>query len=210
MPPPASPVRAPPRQTRSARTQDRILQAAEALLARGEPFTMDDLAERAHVSIGAIYKRLQGKTSLLPLVMERVQRQQSQRVQELLDDPRWREAGLASRITALLQGFAQTQVTRRHLIRALVIGHAHAPDGGATEARSAQLQGAILAWLLQCRDEIVHPQPALALSLGMFAAMQALQTAILFDRLPPALGVDTLVAEIARMYQRYLGLDTAA
>lgn len=207
MPRTAPPLRTPPRQTRSARTQDRILAAAEALLARGVPFTMDELAEHAHVSVGAIYKRLQGKTSVLPLVMERVQDKQLQQVRELLADPGWRAANLARRIAGLLQGFAETQVSRRHLIRALVVGHAHAPDGGATEARSAELQGTILAWLLERRDEIVHPQPALALSLGLFAAMQSLQTAILFDRLPPHPGVSVLVAEITRMYQRYLGLE---
>ena len=78
------------------------------------------------------------------------------------------------------------------------------------EARSAELIGVAHAWLFERAAEIRHPDPRLALSLGLFAALQSLQAAIVFDRLPPTLGQAGFVAEIARMFRRYLGLSDAA
>lgn len=198
----------PARQDRSLRTQERILAAMETLLAdqdAGE-VTMERLAERAHVSIGAIYKRFQGKDSLLPLVLERVHEQQFDRLREFLARPRWSEIGLAGRIHALLEVFAESQVARRRLIRSLVVGHWQSEDQAPMQARSAELIGVMHAWLAERGDEIRHPDPRLALSLGLFTTLQALQTAVLFDRVPPALGLPGFVGEMARMFQAYLGV----
>ena len=205
--PAPSPLR-PVRQDRSLRTQQRILAAMEALLAdpHGGEITMERLADHAHVSIGAIYKRFQGKDSLLPLVLERVQDQQFERLREFLARPCWSDVGLAQRIHVLLEVFAQSQQARQRLIRALVVGHWQSNDRAPMEARSAELIGAMHAWLSECAEEIRHPDPRLALSLGLFSTLQTLQTAVLFDRVPPALGLPGFVAEMARMFQAYLGV----
>ena len=208
MPPASATAPRPARQDRSLRTQERILAAMETLLAEapdGE-ITMEQLAERAHVSVGAIYKRFQGKDSLLPLVLERVHAQQSELLRGYLARPHWPQVGLAGRIDALLQAFAASQQARARLIRALVVGHWQSADGAAMEARSAELLGTVHAWLGERMEEIRHPEPKLALSLGLFATLQTLQTAVLFDRIPPTLGLERFVAEMARMYCRYLGL----
>lgn len=171
---------------------------------------MEQIAERAHVSIGAIYKRFQGKTSLLPLVLERVQAQQFQRLKGFFAEPQWPGTDLAGRIHGLLGVFAEAQVQQRKLIRALVIGHWQSSDRSANEAQAAELLGAIHAWLAERQSEIRHPAPSLALSLGLFTTLQTLQTAILMDRIPPGLGVERFTAEMATLFQRYLGLDSAA
>ena len=63
-------------------------------------------------------------------------------------------------------------------------------------------------WLDQRRSEIRHPEPALALSIGLFTT---LQSAILMERIPPRLGLAAFVAEMSRLFQRYLGpLDETA
>lgn len=200
-----SPVR-PTRQPRSAATQERILAATEALLAEGNPelMTMEQVAERAHVSVGAIYKRFQGKSSLLPLVLERVHLQQLERLRAFLAQPQWVGAGLSERVYALLSVFADSQVTRQRLIRALVVGHWQSADPAPQEARAAEVMGAMHGWLSECAAEIRHPDPRLALSLGLFATLQALQTAIMLGRVPPALGVDRFAQELARMLLAYL------
>lgn len=201
-------------QTRSLRTRERILAAMERLLAGSDPteVTMERLADEAHVSIGAIYKRFQGKDSLLPLVLERVHEQQFERLRAFLARPDWGEVGLAGRIHALLEVFAESQAARRRLIRALVVGHWQSEDPAHMEARSAELLGTMHAWLAERGDEIRHTDTRLALSLALFTTLQTLQTAILFDRVPPALGLPGFVAEMARMFQAYLGLaaDPAA
>jgi AcrR family transcriptional regulator len=196
----------PTHQDRSARTQERILAAMEVLLAQGDAgeITMERLAERAHVSVGAIYKRFRGKESLLPLVLERVHDQQFLRLQGFLARDDWAQVGLADRILALLEVFTQSQEQRRTLIRTLVIGHWQSADPAHMEARSAELLGAVHAWLSECSDEITHPEPSLALSLGLFTTLQTLQTAVLFDRIPPALGTQRFVQEMARMFVGYL------
>ena len=199
-------------QRRSALTRERILAAAEALLAESgeDALTMEQVAERAHVSVGAIYKRFQGKSTLLPQVLERVQAHQGERLRGFLGEPRWRDASLAQRIDGLLAVFAQTQVQQRRLIRALVVGHWQSADRSLNDARGAELMVAMHAWLSERRDQIRHPDPRLALSLGLFSALQCLQTAILMERLPPSLDVDTFTAEMARLFRRYLGLDDEA
>lgn len=207
MPRPPTPVTArPARQDRSLRTQERILDAMEALLAEPDAgeITMERLAERAHVSIGAIYKRFRGKESLLPLVLERVQEQQFQRLREFVARPGWSDVGLAERVHVLLAAFADSQERRRQLIRTLVVGHWQSPDRAPMEARSAELIGTMHAWLAECSAEIRHPDPRLALSLGLFTTLQALQTAVLFDRIPPALGTAAFVREMGRMFVGYL------
>lgn len=202
----------PPRQPRSVATQERILAATEALLAEGNPdlMTMEQVVERAHVSIGAIYKRFQGKSSLLPLVLERVHLQQLARLHEFLGQERWRDAGLSERVHALLGVFAESQVARQRLIRALVVGHWQSTDPGPQEARAAEVMGAMHAWLSERADEITHPDPRGALSLGLFTTLQTLQTAIMLGRVPAALGLERFTEELARMFLAYLGADDMA
>lgn len=207
MPRAPSPAAArPARQDRSLRTQERILAAMETLLAREDAgeITMERLAEQAHVSVGAIYKRFRGKESLLPLVLERVHDQQYARLQSFLARPGWAQAGLADRILALLQVFAESQEQRRRLIRTLLVGYWQSADPAPMEARSAELLGAVHAWLSECCDEITHPDPKLALSLGLFTTLQTLQSAVLFDRIPPTVGTARFVEEMARMFVGYL------
>jgi len=196
----------PAHQDRSLRTQERILAAMETLLAREDAgeITMERLAEQAHVSVGAIYKRFRGKESLLPLVLERVHDQQYARLQTFLARPEWAQVGLADRILALLQVFAESQEQRRRLIRTLLVGYWQSTDPAPMEARSAELLGAVHAWLSECCDEIRHPEPRLALSLGLFTTLQTLQSAVLFDRIPPAVGTARFVEELARMFTGYL------
>lgn len=206
---PPAPAALPARQPRSVQTRERILAAAEALLAQGdaELITIEQIAERAHVSVGAIYKRFEGKASLLPLVLDRVQAQQFSRLEAHLAEPRWHGIGLAGRIDGLLALFARSQAQKRGLIRALVIGHWQSPDRSANDARASGTMTLIHTWLAECIGEIRHPEPGLALSLGLYTTLQTLQTAILMERVPAELGVARFTAEMSRLFRAYLGLE---
>ncbi|WP_386068036.1 TetR/AcrR family transcriptional regulator [Tahibacter sp. UC22_41] len=205
-----APAALPARQPRSLQTRERILSATEALLTEGdaELITIEQIAERAHVSVGAIYKRFEGKASLLPLVLERVQVQQFDRLEAHLAEPHWHGIGLAGRIDGLLALFARSQTQQRSLIRALVIGHWQSPDRSANDARASGTMTLIHAWLAECLGEIRHPTPGLALSLGLYTTLQTLQTAILMERVPAELGIPRFTAEMSRLFRAYLGLDT--
>ena len=104
----------------------------------------------------------------------------------------------------MLTVFAESQQQRSRLIRALVVGHWQSPEQAPMEARSAELLGSALAWLAECSAEFRHPEPRLALSLGMFTTLQTLQTAVLFDRIPPHIGLEVFVREMGRMFVGYL------
>lgn len=67
----------------------------------------------------------------------------------------------------------------------------------------------IHAWLAECADEIRHPEPRLALSLGLYTTLQTLQTAVLMERVPPQVGIPRFTAEMSRMFRAYLGIDAA-
>ncbi len=62
----------PPQQDRSRRALQKVLGAAESVLvAKGfDDFTMTAVAEQADVSVGAIYRRFQGKDQLLDAVWD--------------------------------------------------------------------------------------------------------------------------------------------
>lgn len=196
----------PARQPRSVATQERILAATEALLEQGcsESLTIEQIADRAHVSVGAIYKRFSGKSSLLPLILDRLHARQLAMLHAFLAEPRWRGATLDERVRALLQAFAESQVSRQRLIRALLVDHWQSTEPGPQEARAAEVMAAIHAWLSECTASIRHPDPPLALSLGLFTTLQTIQTAVMLDRVPPALGLDRFVSEQATMLLAYL------
>ncbi len=59
-----------PRQIRSQRTQEKLLEALESLLQERyfEQITIQDIAERAGVAVGTIYRRFRNKEALLPVL----------------------------------------------------------------------------------------------------------------------------------------------
>ena len=212
MPPPAAAAAAalPPRQARSQATEARILAAAEQLLGeRGhEQLTIEDIAEHAHISIGAFYKRFRGKSSLLPLLLRRVQDAQTERIRSFIALPEAQQASLRQRIEMLLQKFSQAQREQRELFRALLVGSwSEDAQSVLNDPRSGELLQELLNWLAARREEVRHPQPDLALSLGLFTALTSVQAAVLFQRLPPSLPVEAYCAEVTRMFCSYLELD---
>lgn len=201
------PLAHPNLQSRSQLTGERILAATEALLAeRGiDQLTVEDIAARAHVSVGAFYKRFQGKASLLPILLERVQTRQLQRLHEFRQQPQWRNADLQVCLQAILQAIGQAQLEQRELLRALLAGAlAEAPPAGIDNPRTRELMQLLYDWLIEHASQMHHPQPRLALRIGLAGVLHTLQAAVLTQRLPPDLPLTTLTAELARMLCRYL------
>ena len=197
-----------PRQARSLRTQERLLDAMESLLQQREPadITVEDIVERAHASVGAFYKRFASKQDLLPLLLTRLQTNARRQLEEELEKPRWNGRGLTERVNALIDMFAGVQTQRQRIIRACVAGRFTASmqmsDQDLADAR-ATLE-AMRRWLLVCRDEIRHEHPETAVRLGLYMCLQSLQTALLFETLPPDISPQMITAEAKRMLGRYL------
>jgi AcrR family transcriptional regulator len=197
-----------PQQARSQRTRERLLAAAEALLAGREygEVSVDDIVDRAHSSVGAFYKHFPGKREMLPLLLQRLEAQGSAQLAALLQDPRHARAALRPRLAALLGAIAAQYLLRRRLLRAFVAARFNAQlalrpaDLDAARARMATMRD----WLLECRAEIAHPQPEVAVRAGLYLVLQSLQTALLFEELPADLPASRLVDEAVGMLHAYL------
>jgi AcrR family transcriptional regulator len=202
-----------PRQARSQRTLERLLDAMESLLERHEPadITVEAIVARAHVSVGAFYKRFASKQDLLPLLLTRLQSQSRVRLQAALDEARWQDARFLERIDALIDMVAEAHVQRQRIIRACVTGRFTAtlqmsPQDIADARAHMEM---MRAWLLARRDEIRHTEPELAVRIGLYMCLQSLQTALLFENLPPEVTRESIVREAKRMLGAYLlaGVD---
>jgi AcrR family transcriptional regulator len=197
-----------PRQSRSLRTHQRLLEAAEALLGERDwdQVSVADIVERAHSSTGAFYKHFVGKTALLPLLLQRLDAATAASLSTLLDDPRHADSGLARRVEVLLESMAAAYLQRRRLIRAFVAARfgAQLKLGARETAVARERMQALQAWLLQARPEVTHPEPEIAVRAGLYLVLQSLQTALLFEELPPELPPGRLVKEAQRMLVAYL------
>jgi AcrR family transcriptional regulator len=205
---PRTPAKRVPRQARSQRTQERLLDAMEFLLERHEPaeITVDAIVARAHVSVGAFYKRFSSKQDLLPLLLTRLQQQSRTQLQEALEESRWLDAGLQERIDALIDMVADAHIQRQRIIRACVTGRFTATlqmsEQDIADARAHM--DMMRTWLLARRHEICHDAPELAVRIGLYMCLQSLQTALLFENLPPEVTRETIVRETKRMLGAYL------
>src|ERR1043166_9721018 len=91
-----------PKQARSGRTLQRLLDAAESLIKeKGHAaVSIPEIARRARSSVGGFYARFRDKNELLRALEERHFIELSQRLDALADAPRWEAASTASIVEA--------------------------------------------------------------------------------------------------------------
>jgi len=105
-----------------------------------------------------------------------------------------------------VQYVVTTTMLRRNVLRACVA--ARYANGlpltsGQDEQNRAQLRSA-QNWLLECRGEITHEDPALAVLVGLSLTLPSLQAVLLFEQLPPTLPTETLARQAERLLISYL------
>ncbi|MFJ7217958.1 TetR/AcrR family transcriptional regulator [Amycolatopsis sp. NPDC098790] len=122
----------PPQQARSRASLQRVLAAAEHVLAhRGiEEFTVGAVAEQAELSVGAIYRRFSGKDQLLHAVKDQLLTQLETNVGEVL---RTSAPGLRETIGAFTQALADTFASHDRIFSELL-------DGQRAEGRERGLE----------------------------------------------------------------------
>jgi AcrR family transcriptional regulator len=137
LPPPVAGGRLrPPRQARSRRGQERVLDTFAAMLAQ-QPFeriTMADLARRAGVAVTSIYARFEDKRALVLALHERHVAETMQHTNTLLDPGRWEGADLETIVRGVVARIVAHQRPRAHLLRAALV-----VNDRDVEARVAQL-----------------------------------------------------------------------
>ncbi len=155
----------PGQQSRSQRTQEALLEAAEALFAEegADATSVADVAARAGCSVGAVYHHFRDKKALGYALFERLSERFRATTREAVDPARWEGASIADILRGYLEFSLETGRERPAFKRAGLEATRHDP---ALRERYAglrsELDEGLARLLLERRDEIGHPDPVLA------------------------------------------------
>jgi AcrR family transcriptional regulator len=201
----------PPQQSRSQETLDRILDAAEQVLAEkafGEA-TLAEIMERAGVTVGAFYRRYPDKNALLRHLDERFFGEMLAKADELFDPVRWSGSAARQIIDEFALEAVEVYTSRRGLLRSLFL---RARTDTVLQQSALQVNAQFIAklhaLLLPRQDEMRHPDPERGIELGFMMMIGSLRELIVFGEIwpsPPA-HPPALAAEVSRLNCGYLGL----
>jgi AcrR family transcriptional regulator len=203
----------PPRQARSQDTLDRLLDAAEGLVAeRGfEDTTIAELVRRADSSVGAFYARFRDKDSLLYALYERYLEQAMATTDVVLDPARWVISPISEIVRKTVPFLVSVYRERQGLIRAFVMrNHIDAEFRARRERLSHHVSDGLSRLLIARRSEIRHPNPVRAAVFGLTMVVNTIENAVLFGDLRSealTLSDEDLAAELSRAFLAYLGLE---
>jgi len=201
-----------PRQARSRETLDRILDAAETLVAdKGfDDATIAEIVRRAGSSVGAFYARFHDKDGLLYALYERYLEQAVATADDALEPGRWRGADVRELLAAVVRFLVAIYREQGGLIRAFVLRNHTDPEFRARQERlSHYVADKLTTVLLEQRDEIRHPDPERAVAFGLSMVFAAIESNVLFGETRSralALSDDDFAAELTRAYLAYLGV----
>lgn len=204
----------PPRQTRSRKTMTQILNAAALILESRtfEELTIVEVVQQAGTSVGAFYGRFKDKEGLLQALDERFFEEFERGVRELLSQPAWSDAPLSQIVRAVTYFLADTYQRQKGLLRSLNLKARLYGDSRFKERERRawdELFPQLQNILLQRQDEIHHPNPVLAVTLGFQQLFFALREFLLWEplRSNQRHEMDLLVDELSRAYLAYLGIQ---
>lgn len=152
-----------PKQQRSRKSFERVVATTAAVISeRGRAdFTLAEISRRARVSIGSIYGRVSGKEELVRVVQEHVYQQTEREFAALEARLMRRPGGLAKRLPAAIDEFAQYLQRHASFMHAMIDLSATDPLIAARGKRSFHdTEARFMALLLDCRGEIHHRDPA--------------------------------------------------
>ena len=197
-----------PKQARSRRTLERIIQAALEILEvdGSSALTVQAVVERASSSVGSFYARFSGKEDLLDYLAERVWHQTLDRWNNALSSRDWSRIDLQHIAEGSIRLLVDAGKSRSVYMRAL--DRAKGRDGVAYHTFRSQVIGDVAEILLARRDEIAHPEPELAVRLGLLATAGMIEADRSADDGP--LPREILVSEATNLLLRYLTVSTSA
>lgn len=206
----------PPQQARSQDTLDRILDAAEGLLAEKgfEDTTVSDVVSRAGSSVGAFYTRFHDKDGLLYALYERYLAQAMATADVALDPARWEKIGVAGILRAVTRFLVSIYREQEGLIRAFVIRNHTDAEFRARQARLSHHVNVGLGRLLLARAGEIRREPhERAVAFGLATVFATLESLMLFgETRSQDLRVtdDELAEELAAVFLAYLGVPEGA
>jgi AcrR family transcriptional regulator len=200
----------PPQQARSQKTLDRLLDAAEALVAEKgfDDTPVAEIARRAESSVGAFYSRFADKDALLGALSERFISQALATADDALAPARWQRATIDEIAQAVVRFLVEIHRERRGLLRAFALRAPVDPAFLARRERLAQhIAAGLSALLIAHRGEIRHADPQRAAAFALTMVFGTLEHTILFSEMRSgalAWTDDDLATELARAFLAYL------
>ena len=182
----------PPKQRRSRRTLQKFLEATRELLEEKnfDDITVAEITQKAGASVGAFYARFDDKEGVLEYLRGLFDAEVTGDVRRTLDAKNWDNAPLEVVVRELLQVLVKSHRHHRGTLRALVLralgsGPAVEPSREMPEALSPAKP--LVDQILKRRGRINHPDPDVAVHLGLVMAASAVRERVLY----PELGAGT-------------------
>jgi len=210
-----------PQQARSRESLRKLLKAAAEVLGQHgvEGTTIPRIAHHAGLTPGSVYRRFRDKDALLEAMILGILERQEERMKAGITPAAAAQIPLPVFAEQVIGGMVITYRMNAPLLRGIkqfVQGRAHSPfwkKATRLEARSYQR---IVDLFLTHREEIPHPDPRIAVSLGlMMVASTLFELVVLPVDLGPlktSLPKDdpALKRELTRAFLNYLGVKTQA
>jgi AcrR family transcriptional regulator len=201
-----------PQQERSARSFERILDAAERLMARKhfEDISIAEIAAAAGTSVGNFYGRFDSKEMLLDALHERYETERSEAWRRFFGDGALKRMKLKARIRALIGNIIKMFRARTGVFRTFVLRQwrAGAHMNLRSRRRLDRLHEDATELLLGCRGEIAGRDPKRSVSLALVTTLALCRESIVLrDRAMPGsldLADDDLADELTQMMYSYL------
>ncbi len=192
----------PPKQGRSRRTLERIVKASLAILEDEGPIglTVQAIVERAGSSVGSFYARFAGKDELLDYLGERVWREAAGRWDEAVAARDWSGLDLAGMVEGAVRLLGEADDSRAAYLRAL--GQTAGAGGDAYLSFRTHVTAGLEELLLARSDEMAHPDPPVAVPVGLRAALSVLEARVIVGADP--LPVERRMEEAATLLMSYL------
>lgn len=202
-----------PQQARSRATLDRLLGAAQQLLAeeRFDAATVHEIVRRAGSSVGAFYSRFPDKDAFVQCFDERCFTNAQALWETFFSSAGWREATLEEALGSLVRVMVEKSRLHKPALRAIALYHRNRPDPSFQE-RAARVNEYLLA---QVRERVRASgrftncaNPTAVIDLGMVMVTSAVREIILFDKGYGAerLSDEELIGELTRALLSYLGI----
>ncbi len=178
-----------PRQERSRKTQQRILDAFEQALQTQtfEEVTVGAICERAGCSVGTFYGRFESKDVLLDHLRERIFGEVGQTLAQLFSPERATARSLPDLLLEQMEVLLDFHHQRKGVLRAVIVQARRqtAFAGPTREFNDTMLRLVTESWLVH-RDDIAHPDPVAAAQQAALMAAGYLREAVVFGELWPA------------------------
>lgn len=182
-----------PKQRRSHETLGRFLRAAEELLEEKSfvDVSVSDIAKRAGSSVGAFYSRFEGKEAVLDCLRDAFERDTAGQARDLLeahDTPRGGnppplESAIGEFVGLLIRQHRAHRGTLRALVGQTIAGH-----GGTGAGREWISPFPLVEIIRKRRSEIDHPNPDVAVRVGLGMVLSAIRERVLFPELSGGAG----------------------